>query len=89
MDVAEEGFEVSPLEALRIDHGLTIGQVVEATGLAHKTVRRMELGEALAPTGNKLKLLAELYGVVPSELLRLIRAYKRDRDRARETSIAA
>jgi transcriptional regulator with XRE-family HTH domain len=89
MEVAEEGFEVSPLEALRVDRGLTITQVVDATGLAHKTVRKMELGQALAPTGDKLKKLAELYDTRPSELLRLIRVYRRDRDRARETSIAA
>jgi len=89
MEVAEDGFEVSPLEALRVNAGLTITQVVEATGLAHKTVRKLELGKALAPTGDKLKRLADLYDVEPSELLRQIRVYMRDRDRARETEIAA
>jgi transcriptional regulator with XRE-family HTH domain len=52
---------------LRLDRGLTVVAVSEATGVNRKTIVRLEdgTGEAQAPT---LKALGDFYGVPASSL---------------------
>lgn len=53
---------------IRLDRGLTVQAVSEATGVARKTIARLEdeSGEAQAPT---LKALGDFYGVPASTLM--------------------
>jgi transcriptional regulator with XRE-family HTH domain len=73
--------EVSLLEALRLDKGLTVPDVERQTGVNHKTISRYERGEQLNPNAAKLDALARLYGVRPSVLLDDIRRTARRRAR--------
>jgi len=77
-----ERIEVTLLEKLRLDRGLSAEEVCEATGVAEKTLRRYENAEDFRPTFVVLKRLAEFYEVQPSELLADLRRFQRDRDRA-------
>jgi transcriptional regulator with XRE-family HTH domain len=65
--------QVSLLEALRVDRGLTIKQVSDQTGLAPRTIRRYERGNTPRPRGTGLEVLARLYNVRASDLLADIR----------------
>lgn len=61
--------EVSLLESLRVDRGLTIRDASEQAGVAVRTLMRYESGERDRPHGNALEKLARFYGVRSSVLL--------------------
>jgi transcriptional regulator with XRE-family HTH domain len=72
--------EVSLLEALRVDRGLTIEQVCRETGVSPKTIKRYEQADTTRPSGDALERLARFYRVRASELLADIRRFARDQD---------
>jgi transcriptional regulator with XRE-family HTH domain len=59
---------VNRARQLRLDRGLTVVAVAEATGVSRQTIARLEgeCGDAYAPT---LKALGDFYGVPASSLL--------------------
>jgi transcriptional regulator with XRE-family HTH domain len=61
--------EVSLLEQLRHDKGVSIGEVVAATGVMHKTIVRYERDPMYYPNPGSLRKLADYYGVTASALL--------------------
>lgn len=65
--------EVSLLESLRVDRGLTIRDAADGAGIAVRTVMRYESGEQDRPHGNALEKLARFYNVRASVLLNDIR----------------
>jgi transcriptional regulator with XRE-family HTH domain len=55
-------------QLLRIDRGLSVNQVANATGIANVTIARLEKSEK-AGTYDVLVKLAEFFDVQPDELL--------------------
>lgn len=65
--------EVSLLESLRIDRGLTIKAASDQAGVAVRTLMKYESGQQDRPHGNALEKLGRFYGVRSSVLLNDIR----------------
>lgn len=61
--------EVSLLESLRVDRGLTIRAASDQSGVAVRTLMRYESGERDRPHGNALEKLARFYNIRSSVLL--------------------
>lgn len=61
-----------PLERLRTDRGLTQKALAVSAGVAVNTVARIEAGAI--PNAHTAKRLADVLGVVPSELVVELRA---------------
>lgn len=81
--------EVSLLEALRMDRGLTRFQVDNLTGVSHKTIKRYELVETTRPSSPPLEKLAAFYGVRASAILEDMRRFDRERREREELADAA
>jgi transcriptional regulator with XRE-family HTH domain len=76
--------EVSLLESLRVDRGLTIRDAADQAGVAVRTLMKYESGERDRPHGNALEKLARFYGVRSSVLLNDMRKTHRRWLEARE-----
>jgi transcriptional regulator with XRE-family HTH domain len=61
--------EVSLLESLRVDRGLTINAAAHQAGVNVRTVQRYERGLQDRPHGDALEKLARLYNVRASVIL--------------------
>lgn len=82
--------EVTLLEALRVDRGLTITDAALQSGVSYKTLKRYELAETTRPQSDVLERLARFYNVRASALLDDLRRFVRRRDRERaEDALAA
>jgi transcriptional regulator with XRE-family HTH domain len=62
--------EVPLLERLRLAKGVSAGQVVVATGVTHKTLRRYEREPTYYPNAVTVCKLADYYGVSAAEIVR-------------------
>jgi len=89
MDTPEELGEVSLLEQLRHEKGVSLGQVVADTGVMHKTIRRYERDPMYYPSASALHKLAAYYGVSATEILRDMRARVRAREVLEGRDVAA
>lgn len=65
--------QVTLLEALRVDRGLTAEAVSREAGIAHQTLKAYEMATRPRPHGPVLDRLARFYGVRTSVLLDDIR----------------
>lgn len=72
--------EMTLLEALRRDRSITVPQLMEATGLAYKTILRYERAEQTNPHLTSLEALARFYDVKASVLLADMRRVARLRE---------
>jgi transcriptional regulator with XRE-family HTH domain len=81
--------EVPMLEALRQDKGVGLRELVEQTGLSHRTILRYERGETNRPHAASLETLARFYGVRASVLLNDIRRVYRETHPEEEDDRAA
>jgi transcriptional regulator with XRE-family HTH domain len=89
MDATEDLTEVSLLETLRHEKGVSLGQVVAETGVMHKTIRRYERDPMYYPNAAALLKLADYYGVTVTEILRDMRRRVRAREVAADRDVAA
>jgi transcriptional regulator with XRE-family HTH domain len=89
MDAIEDLTEVSLLETLRHEKGVSLGQVVAETGVMHKTIRRYERDPMYYPSASALLKLADYYGVTATEILRDMRRRVRSREAAENRDVAA
>jgi transcriptional regulator with XRE-family HTH domain len=78
----ESRAEVSLIQQLRFDRGLTLDQVAREAHVAHKTLQNLEQGITEKPIASSLHKVAVYYGVPASELLNDLRARRRERDDA-------
>lgn len=83
----EQRAEVTLLQALRFDYGLSLDRVARETQVSHKTLSNLERGLTAKPTAAVLSRLAAYYGISASELLDDLRARRRERDD--DTPVAA
>jgi transcriptional regulator with XRE-family HTH domain len=81
--------EMTLLEALRTDRGLTVQRLEEITGVNHKTIVRYEKAQTVNPLSTPLEKLAAFYRVRASELLADMRRFARERGEREEAQIAA
>jgi transcriptional regulator with XRE-family HTH domain len=65
--------EMTMLERFRADRGLTQYEVEQATGVNHKTLMKYEQALSDRIAFDRLKRLADFYGVPASDLLQDIR----------------
>jgi transcriptional regulator with XRE-family HTH domain len=79
--------QVTLLEALRVDRGLTAEAVSREAGISHKTLKAYETAIRPRPHGPVLDKLARFYGVRTSVLLDDIRRAHRARMEAEEAAI--
>ena len=54
--------------SLRLERGVSVAEVERQTGVNHKTIVSYENGTQLRPLAGQLKLLADYYGVSPTDL---------------------
>lgn len=72
---AHEPPRVWLLERLRHNRGVSLAQIVEDTGLMHKTIRCYERAPTPHPQPVTLKKLADYYGVEAADLLADMRSH--------------
>lgn len=73
--------DVSWLESLRVDRGISLAQAVRETGVSHKTIRKYEDADGcMYPHPKTLQKLADYYGVTPSQILNDMRKRARKGD---------
>ena len=80
MSPQREYAEVTMLQALRMDRGLTISDVEKASGVSFKTISAYERGLKPSPRSVPLEKLARFYKVRASDLLEDLRRFIRERD---------
>jgi len=66
---------VSFLEGLRLQRGLSQTDVQTLTGLAPRTLRRLERDPSYKPQASTVERLADLYNVPPARLLNELRKH--------------
>jgi transcriptional regulator with XRE-family HTH domain len=81
--------EVPLLERLRLAKGVSAGQVVVATGVTHKTLRRYEREPTYYPNAVTVCKLADYYGVSAAEIVRDMRAQVRAKEALEGRDVAA
>jgi transcriptional regulator with XRE-family HTH domain len=84
-----DSVEVTMLEALRVDRGLTLTDAADQAGVAYKTLKRYEQAETTKPQADVLERLARFYNVRASTLLDDLRRFIRQRDRDRADDAVA
>lgn len=57
-----------PLRRLRLDQGMTIAELAEASGVSGQQIRALENGKTRNPQVSTLSALALVLGVRPSEI---------------------